>query len=303
MISHSATALECLLSRQLSQISSTVTDDTTWSTIATQFCNGTRQSPIDIVSSNLQPDSSLTGFNLTGFNSSALTKITNTGKTGKEMRLAGGGLPGEYVGVQVHLHWGNKASSPGSEHSVDGRRYPMELHIVNTKSIYNGNLSVAANDSEGLAALGFFIEATSETDKPDSWKTLTSYLPKIIEKSNFADISPNITVYDLISAVNISRYYRYLGSLTTPNCNEAVVWTVFKEPIKVSQNLIDLFSTTVHINDSSSQLIINNYRHVQALNSRVVKTQPSSNTGTRCLISLLSLGVMLIHASQTLGSL
>lgn len=59
------------------------TDDSTWPDIATDYCAGSRQSPINIDKSAAAPDSSLSPFNFVNFNSkSSLKSIKNTGKTG-----------------------------------------------------------------------------------------------------------------------------------------------------------------------------------------------------------------------------
>ncbi|GLD47110.1 carbonic anhydrase 4-like protein [Lates japonicus] len=41
--------------------------------------------------------------------------------------ISGGGLPSTYKAVQFHLHWG-KNGGPGSEHTIDGEQYPMEIY-------------------------------------------------------------------------------------------------------------------------------------------------------------------------------
>lgn len=39
-------------------------------------------------------------------------------------------------------------------------------------------------------------------------------------------------------AGRLSGYYRYQGSLTTPDCSEAVVWTVFEEPVEIGREQV-----------------------------------------------------------------
>uniref|UniRef100_A0A4W5K795 Carbonic anhydrase n=1 Tax=Hucho hucho TaxID=62062 RepID=A0A4W5K795_9TELE len=236
-------------------------DDTTWSTIVTEHCNGSRQSPINIVSASAVGNETLTAFTFTKYgDNSTMKNIKNTGKTVMVMltsgvQVTGGALSEAYDSLQFHLHWGNGTSVPGSEHTVDGTRYPMELHIVNAKSSLIGNTTAAVADGTGLFHLSL---------RPDEYINITH---------------DAISLDEFLEGVDRTKYYRYLGSLTTPNCNEAVVWTVFKDPIKVRQDLV------IHIDhNSTSDLMTNVFRNIQPDNNWVVTTQgrPASGASTMC---------------------
>ena len=43
--------------------------------------------------------------------------------------ISGGGLNGTYAFAQLHFHWGSN-SKKGSEHTITGKRFAMEAHLV-----------------------------------------------------------------------------------------------------------------------------------------------------------------------------
>ncbi|XP_076008092.1 carbonic anhydrase 4-like [Genypterus blacodes] len=275
----------------------------TWPTIAAQYCNGSRQSPINIISADATEDGNLTAFTFTNFdNKAGMTKIENTGKTVKVVLadgigFSGGGLSEPYVSFQFHLHWGNGSTVPGSEHAIDGIRYAMAVHVVSIKSSYNKNNTLGFADSEGFSALGFLVDALPDnaTTSPAAWSTLASYLKNITEKGQYANITDSLSLDDLFVGVDRTRFYRYLGSLTTPLCQEAVVWTVFKDPIKVSKEVIDLFSSSVRVGNASSAYMVNVFRDVQK--AQPVSTQRAATSTTSASIrtcSSLSLGLVML---------
>uniref|UniRef100_I3KW10 Alpha-carbonic anhydrase domain-containing protein n=1 Tax=Oreochromis niloticus TaxID=8128 RepID=I3KW10_ORENI len=252
-------------------------------------CSGTRQSPINIVSESAKPNDNLTEIHFENYNdTSKIDFIENNDNTGENVRvnlrkgvnIRLGNLSDVYETLQFHFHWGNGSSVPGSEHTVDGKRYPMEVQIA---------LHIQSFTIQSICIF-FQVMSDNSTGQPESWRNLTSYLAKITERAGFS-------LKDLLGNVSLSKYYRYLGSLTTPNCSEAVVWTVFKEPIKVSKDLIDLFSTTVRVENNTSQLMTNVYRRIQNQTDRIVWTQRSNGSAsTTCF----SLGLLLL--SLALGS-
>ncbi len=143
----------------------------------------------------------------------------------------------DYDLLQGHFH------SP-SEHTVDGKHFPMEMHLVH---------KAAGGD---LAVIGVFIE---EGEHNPVFDTVWSNLPT---RKGVEVHLEHVTV-DIDELLPRSRRtYRYDGSLTTPPCSEQVRWFVFQEPIPLSAAQIDEFKA----------LFGGNNRPTQPLNERRIVT-------------------------------
>ncbi|XP_006000912.1 carbonic anhydrase 4 isoform X1 [Latimeria chalumnae] len=262
----------------------------TWNKLGTNMCNGTRQSPIDIIQKNTARNSSLNEFSFKGYDNAAkLIETENNGHTvevklDKGVQLSGGGLSTTYTALQFHLHWGNGSMQPGSEHKLNGKQYPMELHIVHIKEN-----EASVYDSERIAVLGFFIDVSSKLEaKSDAaWSKFSNLLQNISSKDSKIHLNDSFSLNDLISGVNLTKYYRYLGSLTTPGCNETVVWTIFEDPIVLNSTIINLFSTNLYFNTTSDHnKMINNFRPEQQLNSREVMASMEATVPMETTVSM-----------------
>merc|ERR1712016_99717 len=87
--------------------------------------------------------------------------------------LTGGPLEDDvYQLAQFHAHWGGE-NARGSEHTVDGKSFSAELHLVHYNTKY-GDLGNAVDKPDGLAVLGMFIKVRNEGDDRES----TAILPR-----------------------------------------------------------------------------------------------------------------------------
>ena len=100
--------------------------------------SGRKQSPIDINTTTAMYDSSLGDFTLVNYGTTPAGVNFTAKNSGKSLKVSmdshiynvsGGGLPGVYTTVQLHLHWGSN-NSRGSEHTMDGMMYPAEVCYV-----------------------------------------------------------------------------------------------------------------------------------------------------------------------------
>lgn len=258
---------------------------------------GTAQSPIDISEANLAQVDNFEPLTFHGFDLTPDTAVLkNDGhsvgmdfsegvdyhfpyfglRVGQTIpTLSGGGLPSRFQFAGLHFHWGSESDETvtGSEHTVEGQAYPMELHLVHFNAEYGSNIGKALNNitvtlmkSEAkdiLAVLGVFVKL-QEKDNP-KFEPLYWALDKISKSGESAKMSA-FPLADLLPR-NTDSFYRYEGSLTTPGCNEAVIWTLFKDTIGISARQLQKFRT---IQDSHGMAISNNFRPVQATNERSI---------------------------------
>uniref|UniRef100_A0A670YS24 Carbonic anhydrase n=2 Tax=Pseudonaja textilis TaxID=8673 RepID=A0A670YS24_PSETE len=238
-------------------------------------CGWQAQSPLDIQTHLVQYDPSLPPIEPEGYRdpgSGSLT-LTNNGHTvqlslPKNLRLHG--LPSLYSAVQLHFHWGSSNSrAGGSEHRVDGQAFPAELHVVHFNSEKYANLSVAKHQPDGLAVLGIFLEVDS-VENP-AYNHILGHLDSILYAEQEVTVAP-FSVRELLPA-HLGHYYRYSGSLTTPPCYQSVLWTVFRQPARISATQLEKLQKSLYSTKDGktpSELLVSNFRVPQSLNQRVV---------------------------------
>ncbi|XP_076025091.1 carbonic anhydrase IV c [Genypterus blacodes] len=232
-------------------------------------CGGLRQSPINIVSSKVHANSALAPLDFIGHTNRINVTVENKGHSAhfhlpQSVRLTGGGLPGHYRAAQFHFHWGVEGRA-GSEHTIDGERFPMEMHIVHIKEPY-GSLTEAEHDMAGIALLAFLFEETSD-DNP-ILDTIIAALGRV-KNNGSTTVIQDFRISDLVpSEKDLHSYYRYVGSMTTPGCEQAVAWTVFHKMLSISNR--QLVAIAQQCRFWTGQPMTDIFRPTQPVDGRVV---------------------------------
>ncbi|MEJ1272290.1 carbonic anhydrase 4 [Cricetulus griseus] len=232
-------------------------------------CKKTHQSPINIDTTEAKVNPDLKPFTFIGYDQKKKWVVKNDGHSVKMMLadgsfIAGGDLPTQYQAVQLHLHWSQEFDR-GSEHSIDGKHFAMEVHIVHEK----GTSSSKGQDSKDKnAVLAFMVEVGDEMNQ--GFQPLVEALSHISKPDTNTTMKESCLQDMLPKKEKLVHYFRYLGSLTTPNCDETVVWTVFKEPIKLHKDQILKFSTELYYDEGKKLPMKDNVRPLQQLGNRQV---------------------------------
>ncbi|XP_044121341.1 carbonic anhydrase 9 [Neovison vison] len=241
-------------------------------------CAGRFQSPVDIHPELAAFCRALQPPELLGFELPKLPelRLRNNGHTvqltlppGLEMALGPGR---EYRALQLHLHWG-AAGRPGSEHTVDGHRFPAEIHVVHLSTAF-AKVDEALGRPGGLAVLAAFLQEGPEENS--AYEQLLSHLEEITEEDSETWV-PGLDVSALLPS-DLSRYFRYEGSLTTPPCAQGVIWTVFNQTVRLSAKQLHTLSGSLWGPDDSRLQL--NFRATQPLNGRIIEASFLTETET-----------------------
>jgi len=113
------------------------------------------------------------------------------------------------------------------------------MHLVHYNTKYN-SLAEAVSFSDGLAVIGVLMDTNNNPNDNPGLEKIVSQLSAITEDGAETTLTSPLKLKELMPQ-NTNSFYRYQGSLTTPQYNEIVTWTVFKKPIFVSERQVSYF--------------------------------------------------------------
>jgi len=210
---------------------------------------------------------------------------------------------------KAEFHWGEPGvTDKGSEHTIDGRQFPLEMQIVHIEDNFvekdgSLNLDGAKGAKHGFAILSILFEI--DPKKPQNQEPLSQVDDKVWEmhwpgaaagmkrslfemdlkdveeqimerdhdlnirqlqygfsqlkanenaietrKPHMKKIKLTLNIGAFIRKVirngrnkEMSTYWTYMGSMTTPSCSESVTWVVFQRILPIAQVQANAFSS------------------------------------------------------------
>ena len=169
----------------------------------------------------------------------------------------------EYACTEIRFH------TP-AEHTIEGRKFDLEIQLIyqpTSEGDYKKKAGLAFLALQGPGKNNRFLDALDLMSLPNVYqpkmevKTQTNDATELDVEELFKDVDD---VYEYNGFFN---YWRYVGSLTAPPCDEHMRWFVVEKPVHVGYAALSMIKDVLQIPTLGASQADGSTKYVADLNS------------------------------------